>query len=61
MRGRRKSALTVAAAQSLPLSPLAAVALGIAAAVSLSAATAHAQEYPWCVSREKLPIPILLL
>src|ERR1700683_4030786 len=32
------------------LSPLAAVALIIAA--SLSSATVHAQEYPWCVSRE---------
>jgi hypothetical protein len=32
------------------LSPLAAVAFGIAA--SLSPATVHAQESPWCVSRE---------
>jgi len=32
------------------LSPLAAAALGMAA--SLSPETAHAQEYPWCVSRE---------
>src|SRR5258707_13649925 len=32
------------------LSPLAAVALGIVA--SASPETAHAQEYPWCVSRE---------
>jgi hypothetical protein len=32
------------------LSPLAAVALGMAA--SLSPATVHAQEYPWCLSRE---------
>jgi len=31
---------------------LAAVALGMAASASLSAGTAHAQEYPWCVSRE---------
>ena len=30
----------------------AAVALGIAASASLSPGTAHAQEYPWCVSRE---------
>jgi hypothetical protein len=32
------------------LSPLAAVVLGMAA--SLSPATVHAQEYPWCLSRE---------
>jgi hypothetical protein len=32
------------------LPPLAAVALGMAA--SLSPATVHAQEYPWCLSRE---------
>jgi hypothetical protein len=32
------------------LSALAAVALGMAA--SLSPATIHAQEYPWCLSRE---------
>src|ERR1700738_2075742 len=32
------------------LLPLAAVALSVAA--SLSPETAHAQEYPWCVSRE---------
>ena len=32
------------------LSPLAAAALGMAA--SLSAGTDHAQEYPWCASRE---------
>ena len=32
------------------LSPLAAVVLGLAA--SLSPKPAHAQEYPWCVSRE---------
>ena len=32
------------------LSPLAAVALGLAA--SLSSKPVHAQEYPWCVSRE---------
>jgi hypothetical protein len=32
------------------LSPLAAVALRMAA--SLSPETVHAQEYPWCVSRE---------
>jgi hypothetical protein len=32
------------------LLPLAAVALGVAASLSLE--TAHAQEYPWCVSRE---------
>src|SRR6266481_9849161 len=32
------------------LSSLAAAALGMAA--SLSPETAHAQEYPWCVSRE---------
>jgi hypothetical protein len=32
------------------LSPLAAVAMGIAA--SLMPATVHAQEYPWCLSRE---------
>jgi hypothetical protein len=32
------------------LSPLAAVALGMAA--SLSPENVHAQEYPWCVSRE---------
>jgi hypothetical protein len=32
------------------LSPLAAIALCMAA--SLSPETAHAQEYPWCVSRE---------
>jgi hypothetical protein len=32
------------------LSPLAAAALGMAA--SLPPETAHAQEYPWCVSRE---------
>jgi Protein of unknown function (DUF3551) len=32
------------------LSPLAAVALGMAA--SLSPATVQAQEYPWCLSRE---------
>jgi uncharacterized protein DUF3551 len=32
------------------LSPLAAAALAMAP--SLSAGTAHAQEYPWCVSRE---------
>jgi len=32
------------------LSPLAAAALGIAA--SLTPATVHAQEYPWCRSRE---------
>jgi hypothetical protein len=32
------------------LLPLAAGALGLA--VSLSPVTAHAQEYPWCVSRE---------
>jgi hypothetical protein len=31
---------------------LAAVALGMAASASSSAGTAHAQEYPWCVSRE---------
>jgi Protein of unknown function (DUF3551) len=31
-------------------SPLAAVALGLAA--SLSPKPVHAQEYPWCVSRE---------
>jgi hypothetical protein len=50
MRRRRKSALSIAAAQSRSLSPLAAAALGMVA--SLSAATAHTQEYPWCVSRE---------
>jgi Protein of unknown function (DUF3551) len=32
------------------LSSLAAVVLGMAA--SLSTATVHAQEYPWCLSRE---------
>jgi Protein of unknown function (DUF3551) len=32
------------------LSPLAAAALGMTA--SLPPETAHAQEYPWCVSRE---------
>ena len=31
---------------------LAAVGVGMAASTSLSAGTAHAQEYPWCVSRE---------
>ncbi len=31
---------------------LAAVALGMAVSASLSPETAHAQEYPWCVSRE---------
>jgi len=31
---------------------LAAVALGMAVSASLSRATARAQEYPWCVSRE---------
>jgi Protein of unknown function (DUF3551). len=36
------------AARSLP----AAVALGIAVAASLPRGDAHAQEYPWCVSRE---------
>jgi hypothetical protein len=51
-RRRRKSALPIAAAPSLPLSPLAAVALEMVASVSLCAATAQAQEYPWCVSRE---------
>jgi hypothetical protein len=30
----------------------AAVALGMAVSASLSPETAHAQEYPWCVSRE---------
>lgn len=32
------------------LSPLALVALGVAA--SLSPQTVHAQEYPWCLSQE---------
>jgi len=36
------------ARRSLP----AAVALGIAVAASLPPGIAHAQEYPWCVSRE---------
>ena len=36
--------------QMARLSTLAAVALGLA--VSLSPAPVHAQEYPWCVSRE---------
>jgi Protein of unknown function (DUF3551) len=31
---------------------LAAVALGIAVMASLPPETAHAQEYPWCLSRE---------
>jgi hypothetical protein len=39
------------------LSPLAAVAFGIA--VSLSPATVRAQEYPWCVSRERLSLLLL--
>lgn len=38
----------LAARCSLP----AAVALGIAVTASLLPETAHAQEYPWCVSRE---------
>lgn len=36
--------------RSIRLSPLAAVAFGIAA--SFSPATVRGQEYPWCVSRE---------
>jgi hypothetical protein len=38
----------LAARCSLP----AAVALGIAVTASLPSETAHAQEYPWCLSRE---------
>jgi len=34
------------------LSPFAAVALGILASAGFSPVTAHAQEYPWCMSRE---------
>ena len=33
-------------------SALAAIVLGIVASASLPPETAHAQEYPWCVSRE---------
>jgi hypothetical protein len=40
------------------LSPLAAVVLVMA--TSLSPATAHAQEYPWCLSREGALNPRLL-
>ena len=40
------------AIQTARRSLLAAVALGMAASASLSPGTAHAQEYPWCVSRE---------
>jgi len=38
--------------QMVRLSPLAAVAAVMAVFASLSAETADAQEYPWCVSRE---------
>jgi hypothetical protein len=40
------------AIQTARRSLLAAVAFGMAASASLSPETAHAQEYPWCVSRE---------
>jgi len=38
--------------QMVRLSPLAAVAAVMAVFASLSAETADAQEYPWCVARE---------
>jgi Protein of unknown function (DUF3551) len=40
------------AIQTARCSLLAAVALGIVVTASLLPETAHAQEYPWCVSRE---------
>jgi hypothetical protein len=45
-----KSLLLLSGIRSARLLPLAAVAFGLAA--SLSPEPVHAQEYPWCVSRE---------
>src|SRR6266446_5507928 len=45
-----KALLLLTGIRTTRLLPLAAVAFGLA--VSLSPKPAHAQEYPWCVSRE---------
>src|SRR6266404_9586957 len=47
---KAKSPLLVTGFRLARLLPLAAIAFGVAA--SLSPKPVHAQEYPWCVSRE---------